>query len=192
MDFQPDMMLHDRYRIIKKLGEGGMGAVYLAWDETLEAQVAVKMNFNPAPESVAQFLKEAQLLAALRHQHLPRVTDYFVIGKEQYLVMDYIPGDDLGQRLRQDGPQDLDAVMAWASQLSAALNYMHKQDPPVTHRDNKPANIKLPPDGQAILVDFGIVCTTRAIWTGSYWTLFGPIFSGWNHICLTDSSQTGG
>ncbi len=156
MSLQPETILHERYQIIKKLGQGGMGAVYLAWDETLETQVAVKTNFNPAPESVDQFLREAQLLAALRHQNLPRVTDYFVIGVEQYLVMDYIPGDDLGLRLKEEGRQRLADVLRWASQLSSALSYMHSQDPPVIHRDIKPANIKLTSEGEAILVDFGI------------------------------------
>ena len=156
MELQTDNILHDRYRIIEKLGEGGMGAVYLAWDLTLETRVAVKTNFNPAPESVTQFISEAHLLAALRHQNLPRVTDYFVMGKEQFLVMDFVPGDDLGKRLKEQGAQPLDIVLRWASQLCSALNYMHHQDPPVTHRDIKPANIKLTANGDAILVDFGI------------------------------------
>ena len=156
MDLQPEMILHDRYRIIEKLGQGGMGAVYLAWDQTLETNVAVKSNFNPAPESVSQFLKEAQLLAKLKHQNLPRVTDYFVIDKEQYLVMDYVPGDDLGKRLKEEGAQKLEDVLRWSAQLSSALAYMHSQNPPVFHRDIKPANIKLSQEGEAILVDFGI------------------------------------
>jgi eukaryotic-like serine/threonine-protein kinase len=156
MDLKPEQILHERYRIVEMLGQGGMGAVYLAWDETLETQVAVKTNFNPAAESMDQFLREARLLAALRHQNLPRVTDYFVIGKEQFLVMDYIPGDDLGQRLKNEGRQQLDDVLRWASQLNSALSYMHHQAPPVIHRDIKPANIKLTSDGEAVLVDFGI------------------------------------
>ena len=156
MDLNPETILHERYQIIKKLGQGGMGAVYLAWDETLETQAAVKTNFNPAPESVDQFLREAQLLAALRHQNLPRVTDYFVIGDEQFLVMDYIPGDDLGLLIKEAGRQTLENVLRWASQLCSALSYMHSQDPPVTHRDIKPANIKLTNEDEAILVDFGI------------------------------------
>jgi serine/threonine protein kinase len=156
MDLQPETILHERYQILKKLGQGGMGAVYLAHDLTLETRVAVKTNFNPQPESVAQFLQEAQLLAALHHENLPRVTDYFVIGKEQYLVMDFISGEDLRQRLDSAGRQPLDDVLTWASQLSDALAYMHQQDPPVTHRDIKPANIKLTAEGRAVLVDFGI------------------------------------
>jgi eukaryotic-like serine/threonine-protein kinase len=156
MDLQPETILKHRYRIIKKLGQGGMGAVYQAHDQTLDTRVAVKTNFDPQPESVAQFLQEAQLLAALHHESLPRVTDYFVIGKEQYLVMDFIPGEDLSQRLESEGRQPLGEVMSWAAQLSDALGYMHRQDPPVTHRDIKPANIKLTSEGRAVLVDFGI------------------------------------
>ena len=156
MDLQPETILHDRYRVIEKLGQGGMGAVFLAWDQTLDTQVAIKSNFNPAPESVNQFLKEARLLAALRHQNLPRVIDYFVIDKEQFLVMDFIPGEDLGKRLKAEGAQKLADVLRWSVQLSSALAYLHAQNPPVIHRDVKPANIKLTPDGEAILVDFGI------------------------------------
>jgi len=156
MDLLPDTILDERYRIIEKLGQGGMGAVYLAWDQRLEIRVAVKVNFNPAPQGRGQFLKEAQLLASLHHPNLPRVTDYFIIEKEQFLVMDYIPGDDLGSYLTREGAQKLENVMFWADQLCDALNYMHNQDPPVTHRDIKPANIKLTPAGNAILVDFGI------------------------------------
>jgi hypothetical protein len=156
MDLQPETLLHDRYRVIEKLGQGGMGAVHLAWDETLDTRVAIKSNFNPAPESVDQFLREARLLAALRHQNLPRVTDYFVIEKEQFLVMDYIPGDDLGKRLKAEGPQKLADVLRWTAQITSALAYLHSQNPPVVHRDIKPANIKLTDEGEAILVDFGI------------------------------------
>ena len=162
MDLQPETILHGRYRIIKLLGQGGMGSVYLAWDQTLDTQVAVKSNFNPAPESVDQFLREARLLAALRHPNLPRVTDYFVIDKEQFLVMDFIPGDDLNQGLKENGSQSLETVLAWSAQLADALNYMHSQTPPVVHRDIKPANIKLTPDGKAILVDFGIAKVDNA------------------------------
>ncbi|MFW5713845.1 MAG: protein kinase domain-containing protein [Brevefilum sp.] len=156
MDLQPEAILRDRYQIIEKLGHGGMGAVYLAHDKTLDTCVAVKSNFNPQPESATQFLREAQLLAAMHHGNLPRVTDYFVIGKEQFLVMDFIPGEDLSQRLERYGRQNLEDVMAWTAQLSDALTYMHRQNPPVTHRDIKPANIKLTSEGQVVLVDFGI------------------------------------
>ncbi len=156
MELIPDTLLYDRYKILNKLGQGGMGAVYLAYDTRLETQVAVKSNFNPAPESVEQFLQEARLLASLKHPNLPRVIDYFVIGNEQYLVMDFIPGDDLSKRLKTSGVQDLEKVLNWADHLCDALNYLHKQKPAVIHRDVKPANIKITPDGELFLVDFGI------------------------------------
>ena len=156
MDLSPDTLLKDRYRIVRKLGEGGMGAVFLARDISLEHDVAVKANRDPSPESTNQFLREARLLAALHHPNLPRVTDYFILGEEQYLVMDYIPGDDLKALLLKEGRQPLEKVLAWARQLGSALTYMHNQAPPVIHRDIKPANIRLTASGEVVLVDFGI------------------------------------
>ncbi len=156
MELTPDSILNNRYKIIRKLGQGGMGAVFEAYDQTLETQVAVKTNFNPAPESVAQFLQEARLLASLKHPNLPRVTDYFVIGNEQFLVMDFIPGDDLGKRAKPGEMMAVDDVLGWSLKLSDALAYLHRQNPPVIHRDIKPANIKITPAGELFLVDFGI------------------------------------
>lgn len=156
MEFTPDIILNDRYQIIRKLGQGGMGAVYLAQDKTLDHVVALKVNHDASPQRSSQFLREARLLASLRHPNLPRVTDYFVIGEDQFLVMDYIPGDNLEDLLKSDGPFKLDTVRSWVSQLTSALTYLHNQNPPIIHRDIKPANIKLTPEGEVILVDFGI------------------------------------
>ena len=133
-----------------------MGAVYLARDLTLDHDMAVKVNRNPAPESSNQFLREARLLASLRHPNLPRVTDYFVLNNEQFLVMDYIPGQDLDALYKDKGALSWSQVLPWAQQLGAALAYMHRQNPPVVHRDIKPANIRLNAEGHPILVDFGI------------------------------------
>ena len=154
--FVPDFVLKERYQIIRSLGHGGMGAVYLAHDTVLDHVVAVKANHSPAEEAEEQFLKEARLLAALRHPTLPRVTDYFIIGEEQYLVMDYIPGESFDVILKEDGIQPVEMVMQWAQQLGSAISYLHHQKPPVIHRDIKPANIKLMPTGEVTLVDFGI------------------------------------
>lgn len=155
-DLKPDSVLHGRYQIIQTLGKGGMGKVYLAEDATLKRQVAIKENFSMGEESSAQFLQEAHLLAALRHANLPRVTDYFIESPYQYLVMDYLPGDDLQTLIEREGRQSHQRVLNWAVQLADALAYLHSQKPPVTHRDIKPANIKLREDGTAVLVDFGI------------------------------------
>jgi serine/threonine protein kinase len=160
MELHPNTLLRDRYRIEKQLGKGGMGAVYLAHDTVLDTKVAVKINQNPRPEGRDQFIQEARLLAALRHPNLPRVIDYFVIEENQFLVMDFVPGDDLGSIVSSDGMQSIDQVLSWAHQLGNALIYLHSQEPPVIHRDIKPANIKITPRGQAMLVDFGIAKST--------------------------------
>jgi eukaryotic-like serine/threonine-protein kinase len=162
MELPPDTLLYNRYRIIRPLGQGGMGSVYLAYDTSLEVQVAVKSNRSTSAQSTEQFLREAHLLASLRHPNLPRVIDYFVVSTGQYLVMDYIPGDDLGVRLEKEGAQPLNRVLEWAGQLGSALSFLHSQVPPVVHRDIKPANLKLTAEGEVTLVDFGIAKSSDA------------------------------
>ena len=156
MDLTPETLLHDRYRIERLLGEGGMGAVYQALDTALDQRVAVKVNHRQGEESTDQFYREAKLLASLRHPHLPRVIDYFIIANNQFLVMDFIPGQDLGEYIQKNGPQPVEKVQKWARQLGEALEYLHTQNPPVLHRDIKPANIKITPEEDVYLVDFGI------------------------------------
>ncbi|MEE9216705.1 MAG: protein kinase, partial [Anaerolineales bacterium] len=148
-------ILNDRYRIEGQLGKGGMGTVYLAYDQTLDIKVALKENLNPDAESEAQFKREAKLLASLRHPNLPRVTDHFILDEIQYLVMDYIEGDDL-QTILTRQPPDVAEVMRWSDDVCDALTFLHTRQPPVIHRDLKPGNLKLQPDGRVILVDFGI------------------------------------
>ena len=149
-------LLQNRYRIEGLLGRGGMGAVYRAYDLVLSTPVAIKENLNSAGEAIRQFKREAVLLASLRHANLPRVTDHFVIGSRQYLVMDYVAGEDLKTRLEREGVLAEAQVLAWAKEICNALSYLHTRQPIVIHRDVKPANIKLTPDGHPILVDFGI------------------------------------
>ena len=156
MSLPEGTLLYNRYRIEHLLGQGGMGSVYKGFDTSLETSVAIKVNRQATQEGSTQFLREAHLLASLRSPNLPRVIDYFILDQSQYLVMDFIPGDDLASVLRKEGAQPLEKVLEWARQLGAALTYLHSQNPPVIHRDIKPANIKLTPDGKAVLVDFGI------------------------------------
>lgn len=107
-------MLRQRYRIEETLGQGGMGAVYRATDVNLGVQVAVKENLFTTEEYARQFRREATILASLRHSALPRVTDHFVIeGEGQYLVMDFIEGEDLRERLERDGPVQEDMAIRW-------------------------------------------------------------------------------
>ena len=171
MELQSGDILKKRYEIIRPLGKGGMGAVYLARDKALDTEVAVKSNINLNETSGRQFLKEAQLLASLRHPNLPRVIDHFIEGETQYLVMDYIPGKDLNEILKQEGPQPVDKVLSWARQLGSALTYLHNQDPPVIHRDIKPSNVKITPEGDIFLVDFGLAKASQ----GSQATATGAI-----------------
>jgi serine/threonine protein kinase len=148
---------HDRYRIEKLLGQGGMGAVYLAWDTNLEIPVAIKENLDASAEAQKQFTREAQMLARLAHPNLPRVIDNFILPEiGQYLVMDYVEGEDLQSMLERLGRLPEPQVLAWISQICEALAYLHNQSSPIIHRDIKPGNIKIRPDGRAMLVDFGI------------------------------------
>ena len=166
---EPGTTLYQRYRIIGLIGSGGMGAVYLADDNRLEGRRCAVKETRLAPdlsEAAAQamrdqFHQEASILARFDHPNLPKVSDYFSKGDRDYLVMDYIPGPDLHQiaaDARSEGRFLVeDTVLAWATQLCDALSYLHHQKPPVLHRDVKPANIKLTPEGRVKLVDFGLV-----------------------------------
>jgi serine/threonine protein kinase len=157
MPLKQGAMLRHRYRIEETLGQGGMGAVYRAEDINLGVEVAVKENLFSTQDYARQFRREATILASLRHPNLPRVTDHFVIEDEgQYLVMDFIGGEDLRQRLEREGPQSEEQVLAWFLEICDALAYLHSRTPPIVHRDIKPGNIKINPDGKALLVDFGL------------------------------------
>ena len=157
MPLTPGQILNNRYRIVSLLGQGGFGAVYRAWDLNLSRPCAVKENLDTSPEAQKQFGREAVLLANLSHPNLVRVSDYFFLpGQGQYFVMDFVEGKDLDQMLQGGQPLPVEQVLRWAGQICAALEYLHAQKQPVIHRDLKPANIKIDPEGNAILVDFGI------------------------------------
>jgi hypothetical protein len=158
MPLQPGQVLNNRYRIVRLLGQGGFGAVYRAWDINLNRPCAVKENLDVSPEAQRQFMREATVLANLSHPNLPRVTDHFVIeGQGQYLVMDFVEGEDLASLVQRNGKIEADQARVWILQVADALTYLHTRTPPVVHRDIKPANIRITPDGRAMLVDFGLV-----------------------------------
>ena len=157
MTLEQGTLLNGRYRIVDILGQGGMGSVYRALDENLGVEVAVKENLFTTDEYSRQFRLEAVILASLRHQNMPRVTDHFVFENQgQYLVMDYIEGEDLRQRMERLGviPEE-DAILIGAA-ICDALTHLHSRKPPVLHRDIKPGNVKITPDGRVFLVDFGL------------------------------------
>lgn len=158
MAFEAGYILNSRYRIVKLLGQGGFGAVYKAWDLNLSHSCAVKENLDTSLEAQRQFTREATVLANLSHPNLPRVTDHFIIPDQgQYLVMDFIEGEDLQTMLEKDRAIPQEMVLTWMRQVMDALEYLHGRNPPVLHRDIKPANIKITPEGKAVLVDFGLV-----------------------------------
>lgn len=162
-------VLRERYEIREIIGRGGMGSIYLAEDNRLPGRLcAVKevQQDSSLPEGMRaqsreQFYREASVLARLDHPNLPKVSDYFSDADRDYLVMDFVPGQDLktlmDQARRKGEFLPIDDVLGWASQLLDALAFLHRQDPPVIHRDIKPSNLKLTPDGLVKLVDFGLV-----------------------------------
>src|ERR1051326_4448880 len=135
----PNTVLQNRYLIVRSIGQGGMGAVYLARDQRLGNTVALKETFFSDERIRKAFEREARLLAHLRHSALPKVTDHFTEDGGQFLVMEFISGDDLQVLLAERGrPFAVEQVLAWADELLKALAYLHKQDPPILHRDIKP------------------------------------------------------
>ncbi len=161
--------LQHRYRVLSLLGQGGMGAVWRAWDERLNIPVALKeMTPQPGMDPAllaglrAQFRQEAQVLARLHHPNLVRVIDFFEESGNAYLVMDLVEGRSLADLIAARGLLPEAQVLAWADQLLDALAYCHARG--VVHRDIKPQNIIITSaaeDGRGgnrpVLVDFGLV-----------------------------------
>lgn len=161
-------VLVNRYEILKRIGGGGMGAVYLASDRNLGGAVrAVKemvqsyIEGERQEKAVEDFKRESLLLSTLDHVSIPTIYDYFFDEAEHrfYLVMKYIPGGDLATRLRTsvEGRLEEDVVLDWAIQLTDVLEYLHRHDPPIVYRDLKPANVMVDSKtGRVMLIDFGI------------------------------------
>src|SRR5260370_13950916 len=140
------------YRIISKLGEGGMGAVYRATDTKLNRDVAIKVlpeSFAADPDRLARFAREAQVLASLNSANIAAI--YGV--EERALVMELVEGSTLDQRIAQ-GPMPVEQILPILNQLVDALEYAHEKG--VVHRDLKPANIKITLEGKVKVLDFGL------------------------------------
>jgi serine/threonine-protein kinase len=164
-----DQVLRERYVVREIIGRGGMGSIYLAEDNRLPGRLCAlkEVQHDPdLPQEVReqtheQFYREASVLARLDHPNLPKVSDFFTEDERDFLVMDYVPGDDLktvlSHALREEQTLPQSDVLKWAFQLGDALRYLHSQDPPVIHRDIKPSNVKITPNGLVKLVDFGLV-----------------------------------
>jgi serine/threonine-protein kinase len=162
-------VLRGRYQIRERIGQGGAGSIYLADDLRLEGRLCALKEVeydralpdNIRDEARQQFLREATILARFDHPNLPKVSDFFSSGPRDYLVMDYVPGDDLRATVLEARRNHVflpeARVLGWASQLADALAYLHGQVPAIVHRDIKPSNLKITPTGTLKLVDFGLV-----------------------------------
>jgi serine/threonine protein kinase len=144
------------YRILGKLGEGGMGEVYRAHDTKLKRDVALKVlpdSFASDPDRLARFTREAQTLASLNHPNIAHIHGLEESGGVTAIVMELVEGDDLSQRIAR-GAMPLDEALPIATQIAVALEAAHEQG--IIHRDLKPANIKVRPDGTVKVLDFGL------------------------------------
>ncbi|RLC64685.1 MAG: hypothetical protein DRI48_07460 [Chloroflexi bacterium] len=159
------ILLQGRYHIVEALGGGGMGQVYLAHDTRLADKPCAVKELAPDPhatpeeqeQAARQFRREAAILAHLDHPNLPNVYDYFEEGGNFYLVMDYVEGETLADRLATSpGGLPQETVVEWAIQLCDVLEYLHSQTPPVIFRDMKPANVMITTEGNVKLIDFGV------------------------------------
>lgn len=148
-----------RYRLISLLGQGGMGRVFLC--EGCEGRVAVKVTRlieadGEHSQALKQFRHEASILRGLSHPNLVGIRDYVEEENHGYLVMDYLPGETLAQRVGRQGPVSVATALLWAKQLCEALDFLHRQNPTILFRDLKPSNVMVDSQDRLKLIDFGI------------------------------------
>ncbi len=153
-------VVHERYRITAIVGRGGLGTVYQVMDILFGKQnvYALKELIDQSPGARKQFELESQWLQSLDHNHIPKVREHFEWRQRLYLVMDFVDGENLEQKLARQGgrPFTEEQTLRWIMPICAALQYLHTRTPPILHRDIKPANIIVTPAGHVVLVDLGI------------------------------------
>lgn len=159
-------LVDGKYKILNKVGQGGMSVVYLAMNERANKQWAVKevrkdgtLNFEAVKQGL---IAETDILKKLKHPHLPSIADIIDTEDSFIIIMDYIQGNSLDKAIRDFGAQPEEAVIDWAKQLCDVLGYLHSLNPPIIYRDMKPANVMLQPNtsdkypwGEISLIDFG-------------------------------------
>lgn len=153
------LVLGGKYELLREIGQGGTGIVYVAADKRLNKQWAVKEwkrdGFQSAEIQLKEIEREINILKKAEHPVLPQIAEVINRNGIIYVVMDYIQGTALDRILKEEGAQPQDKVIEWAKQLAGALEYLHSLNPPVIYRDMKPSNIMLQPDGRVKLIDFG-------------------------------------
>jgi serine/threonine protein kinase len=160
----PSHVLQGRWEIVKQLGQGGMGTVYLCQDLRLSKRLCVvkklRVDFfreEDRQQALAFFDREAMVLSTLKHPNIVLIHDYFEEQANYFLVMEYVEGENLQHKLMEQGHAFPEReVRAWAAKVCEVLNYLHTHHPPVIYRDLKPSNIMVDTAGNIKLVDFGI------------------------------------
>ena len=152
-------LVDGKYKILNKVGQGGMSVVYLAMNEKANKQWAVKevrkdgiKDFEVVKQGL---VAETDILKKLNHPHLPSIIDVIDTDDSFIIIMDYIQGNSLNKALEEYGAQPQEYVIDWAKQLCDVLGYLHSRTPAIIYRDMKPANVMLKPDGNVMLIDFG-------------------------------------
>lgn len=153
------MTVDNRYKIIRVIGRGGSSCVYLAENIRLHNRLAIKevyKNGRVVENQKNMLISELSILTKLRHPGLPTIYDVIYTSQSILIVMEYIEGISLDKHLLQNGACREEDVVKWGKQLCDVLKYLHSQQPPIIYRDMKPANIMLKPDGNVVLIDFGL------------------------------------
>lgn len=169
-------ILASRYRILKRLGEGGMADVFLSQDELLNREVAIKVlrgNLSLEPVSVLRFQREANSASALTH---PNIVEIYDVGEENghhYIVMEYIRGRTLKQLIQQRGALEINEALAIMDQLISAVAEAHKNN--IIHRDIKPQNVLIKDDGTVKITDFGIATVSDSLQLTQTDTVLGSV-----------------
>lgn len=171
---EPGRTLNEgRYKVLSQLAFGGLSAVYFAECESRD-KVIVKESAIPGTVNSARLDKaeemlrsEADMLVKLKHDKIVAVRDFFMESNKAYLVLDYLPGQNLRQIIARQGPMSEDVVVDWMRQLTEILRYLHSQTPAIVHRDISPDNIMLCPDGNLKIIDFGAAMEFLVTATGT-------------------------
>src|ERR687886_1684631 len=156
-------LIGGRFRLEEKIGSGGMSTVYRAFDPTLERWVAIKImhrDISTDPDQLERFRREARAVARLSHPHIVTVIDAGEDDGAPYIVFEYVPGETLKDRIRRVGRLPVPEAVAYAIEIGRALSCAHAHR--LVHRDVKPQNVLIDPDGRAKVTDFGIARSLEA------------------------------